>query len=148
MDTSEKKILFPSEEWLAEYVKKINENPEYEKAAKDWEGDFLWVLEPDGTEPEEFRGQMITTYYDLWHGQCRKAFLVTPEIPEPKTEYIISGEYSIWVKMLKGELSAFKAIMMRKLKVKGNLAKIMRANKATMELNRSARMIENVEFLK
>ncbi|MHA2295722.1 MAG: SCP2 sterol-binding domain-containing protein [Candidatus Hodarchaeales archaeon] len=147
MSSNDKKIYFPSEEWLEEYAKKINENPEYAKAAATWEGDFLWIMEPDGTEPEEFRDQTITTYLDLWHGKCRKAFQVTPETGTPDTEFVVTGKYSTWVSIMKGELDSVKALMTRKLKIKGNMAKALRATKATKELDRSAKMIENVEFL-
>ncbi|MFQ5979135.1 MAG: SCP2 sterol-binding domain-containing protein [Candidatus Heimdallarchaeota archaeon] len=145
--TDERKVFFPSEEWLAAYVKKINENPKYAQAAAKWEGDFLYVIEPDGTEPEEFRSQAIITYYDLWHGKCRNAFLVTPETGTPDSEFVCSGSYSTWIKVLKGELDPIKALMMRKFKLSGNMAKALRAGKAARELVRSAAMIENVEFL-
>ncbi|MFX0195126.1 MAG: SCP2 sterol-binding domain-containing protein [Candidatus Hodarchaeota archaeon] len=147
METIDKKIYFPSEEWLEEYIKKINKNPEYAKAAANWEGDFLYVIEPDGTEPEQFRAQKIFTYYDLWHGKCRKAFLVTPETGIPEAEFVCSGKYSVWVKVLKGKLDPIKAILNRQLKLKGNMDKALRAGKAAKELVRSAQLIENVEFL-
>ena len=148
MGLKKEKIFFPSEEWLKEYVKKINENPEYVKAAAQWEGDFLYVIEPNGTEPDEFRDQTIITYYDLWHGKCRKAFLVIPEETGiPDAAFVVSGKYSVWVQILKGELDPIKALMIRKLKLEGNLAKALRAKKATKELVRSAMLIENVEFL-
>ncbi|MHA2370001.1 MAG: SCP2 sterol-binding domain-containing protein [Candidatus Hodarchaeales archaeon] len=144
---NQKTVYFPSEEWLEEYAKKINENPLYAKAAAKWEGDFLYVIQPDGTEPEEFRDQEIITYYDLWHGKCRKAFLVTEETGKPDAEFVCSGKYAVWAKVLKGELDPIKALMMRKFKLKGNMAKALRAGKAARELVRSANLIENVEFL-
>lgn len=147
MGTNEEKIYFPSEVWLEEYVKKINENPKYAKAAANWEGDFLYVIEPDGTEPEQFRAQKIITYYDLWHGKCRKAFLITPETGTPDSEFVCSGKYSVWVKVLQGKLDPIKALLSRQLKLKGNIAKALRAGKAAKELVRSAQLIENVEFL-
>jgi len=147
MGKNEEKIYFPSEVWLEEYVKKINANPEYAKAAANWEGDFLYVIEPDVTEPEQFRAQKIITYYDLWHGKCRKAFLVTPESRMPDAEFVVQGKYSIWVKVLQGKLDPIKALLSRQLKLKGNIAKALRAGKAAKELVRSAMLIENVKFL-
>ncbi|MFW9992819.1 MAG: SCP2 sterol-binding domain-containing protein [Candidatus Odinarchaeota archaeon] len=72
---------------------------------------------------------------------------MTPETGTPAAEFVVTGDYSTWVKINKGELDSVKALMTRKLKIQGNLAKALRATRATKELNRSARMIENVEFL-
>ena len=34
-------VLFPSEEWAKELVKRINADPEYAKIASEWEGGEL-----------------------------------------------------------------------------------------------------------
>lgn len=43
-----------SDEWVKEYMKAINESEEYAEAAKDWEGDFLFVIEPDEEHGPEY----------------------------------------------------------------------------------------------
>ncbi len=48
------------------------------------------------------------------------------------TDFVISGPYSVWVKILKGELSPIKALTMRKLKVKGSLPLLLKFNRATL----------------
>ena len=40
-------IRFPSEEWIALFKEELNKNKAYEEAAKNWEGDFLFVITPD-----------------------------------------------------------------------------------------------------
>ena len=67
----EKLYEFASQEWLDAFVAAINGSKKYEEAAKDWEGDFYFILEPGG--PINERRMM---YLDLWHGKCRKAELV------------------------------------------------------------------------
>jgi len=53
---------FPnSEEWIKLFMEQVNVNKNYEEAAKTWEGDFLFVVEPD-TELKE----PSTYYVDLW----------------------------------------------------------------------------------
>ena len=46
---------FPSEDWLKEYVNRINESSEYREAAATWEGDISYVFEaePDKGVPQE-----------------------------------------------------------------------------------------------
>ncbi|MFQ6126460.1 MAG: SCP2 sterol-binding domain-containing protein [Candidatus Heimdallarchaeota archaeon] len=141
---SKDKVIFPSQEWVEKFVEKVNSNKEYEKAAKDWEGDFLFVIEPDGTGGLT---ETMTMYCDLWHGKCRKAFVVTPETGTPESEYEYRGKYSNWIKLLKGEIGPIKGLLARKFKLKGNMAKVLRAVKAAQELVRSTTMVENVEFM-
>ena len=141
---NEAKVIFPSEEWVEKYVEKINSNPEYEKAAANWEGDFLFVIEPDGT------GNLTETvimYCDLWHGKCRGAHMVPSGEDPPETAFTYSGKYSNWIKLLEGKIGPIKGLMMRRFKLKGDMAKVMKAVKAAQELVRSTTMVENVEFL-
>ena len=62
--------VFPSQEWLTEYVDLINASKEYEEAASSWEGDLSYVLErePDKKVPDD-----VWVWIDLWHGKCRDA---------------------------------------------------------------------------
>ena len=41
-------LKFGTAEWLDEYRKVLNENKAYEDAAKTWEGDFVFIVEPSG----------------------------------------------------------------------------------------------------
>ena len=43
---------FPSDEWIVELSRQLNQSPSYERSAKDWEGDFLFVVQPDDRFPE------------------------------------------------------------------------------------------------
>ncbi len=42
-------VLFGSTEWLESFHDAINTSQSYEEAAKNWEGDFYFVLEPEGS---------------------------------------------------------------------------------------------------
>jgi hypothetical protein len=59
---------FPSEEWLAEYVERINDSPSYKEAAATWEGDVAYVIE---AEPDRGLEEDVWAWLDLWHGECR-----------------------------------------------------------------------------
>ena len=41
-------IDFPSQEWLEALMKELNSSKPYQEAAKNWEGDFYFVFEPEG----------------------------------------------------------------------------------------------------
>ncbi len=144
--STDKKIIFGEPEWLDAYMKSINESEAYAKAAKNWEGDFVFVTIPDGTGTLTEERRM---YVDLWHGKCREAYYVTPDKPAPENvEYVFSGKYGNWLKVFAGELDPLKGVLQRKFKVECSpkaMAKMLRAVKASQELVKCTQM-ENVEY--
>jgi putative sterol carrier protein len=122
--------VFPSEEWLTEFVGKVNSSAEYAEAAATWEGDLVFVYEkePDKNVPED-----LYAWLDLWHGKCRDAAqLDGPDDPRAKAaRFTISAPYSRWKSVLKKELNPIKGMMLGKIKVKGDLPTIVRYVKAS-----------------
>lgn len=121
-------VKFPSEEWIFEFQKAVNASKAYAEAAKDWEGDFLFTVEPEGafTDTTHF-------YVDLWHGQCRKVGRVA-DPATVKTEFVWAGRFGAWEKVIRGELDPIKGLLMGKFRLKGNMAKVMRYTRAAQEL--------------
>ena len=130
---------FLSKEWIDEYKDVLNNSPAYKEAAKTWEGDFLFVIKPDGPLDKE-----VTYYIDLWHGDCRGVSLVEEGKPAPSTEFQYIGKYSEWLKVIRGELDPIKGILTRKFKLVGDKGKVMRATKAAKELVNSAQKVDTV----
>ena len=72
-------------------------------------------------------------YLDLWHGKCRSAELV--DDPDSKSaEFKITADMDKWKDVLAGKLDPVKGMVTRKLKLDGNLVKIMQNVKAAQEL--------------
>ncbi len=120
-------IKFPSDEWVKELCQKLNESEAYAKAAKDWEGDFIFALDAGGGHEAAY------LYMDLYHGKCRGArMLSSPD--EVSAAYVLSADYDNWRKVIEGKLDPIQGMMTRKLKLKGNMMKIMRYPKAAKEI--------------
>jgi putative sterol carrier protein len=121
---------FPSEDWLAEYVRQINASQSYRDAAETWEGDVAYVIEaePDRGVPED-----VWAWLDLWHGTCRDGRLVSPQEGE-RARFLIRAPYSRWKEVIKGELDPVKGMMQGKLKLRGDLPTIVKYVKAANEL--------------
>jgi putative sterol carrier protein len=134
--------VFPSEEWIKAYVEALNKSKEYEEAAKNWEGDFLFVIIPDGTGGLK---EEVRLYMDLWHGKCREAYMV-PKDTDKKTAFVFSGSYTNWRKVITRELDPIQGLMQGKFKLKGNMAAVMRNVKAAQALVNTIKQIET-EFL-
>ncbi|HVL33465.1 MAG TPA: SCP2 sterol-binding domain-containing protein [Actinomycetota bacterium] len=123
--------VFPSEEWLNDYVDRINASKEYEEAAATWEGDLSYVFErePDKGVPED-----VWVWIDLWHGKCRGARFDVAADEGEKAKFLIRAPYSRWKEVIKRELDPIKGMMQGKLKLKGDLPAIVRYVKAANEL--------------
>jgi len=134
------KFRFPSEEWIKAYKEELNKNEAYAEAAKDWEGDFLFIVTPDEGLDKE-----MVFYVDLWHGKCRDAY-IAPSREAKTAEFVYEGPYSNWKKLIMGQLDPIQSLLMRKFKLKGNMAKIMRYTKAASELVKTASKVPT-EFI-
>jgi putative sterol carrier protein len=119
---------FPSEEWVQAFVAEINSSEAYRKAAKTWEGDFYFVVEPGTGHPEQ-----VVMYIDLWHGEARSANVVSSE-EETKPEFVIRAPIGTWRRVIEKKLDPIQGMVTGQLKLSGTLSKIMRAPKAAAEL--------------
>ena len=128
-------MKFGTPEWAEAYRKAINENQNYKDAAgpegfppDGWEGDFLFIVEPSGNLDHEIR-----MFVGLYHGECTGARILE-EGEEVNAEYIYSGPYDAWVQVLKKELDPIRGLLAGKFKLKGDMAKVLRATRAAQEL--------------
>ncbi len=121
-------IKFPSDEWIKELRRQLNASESYEKSARDWEGDFVFVCEPDDAFPDT-----VYLFLGLYHGKCTDAALIASE-DEREAEFVIRASFSNWRKVIEGKLDPIQGMMTRKLKLQGNMMKIMRYPKAAKEM--------------
>jgi putative sterol carrier protein len=128
--------IFPSEEWLQGLENKLNTDPRYNEIAKNWEGDLLFLIEPEGNLKER-----LTFYLDLWHGQCRKVEF-RPEIAShPNPTFILTASYKDITSILMGKLNPMTAMMTSKLKVKGSMGYMMRNVPTVLDFVRVAQEV-------
>ncbi len=130
-------VKFPTDEWIKAFRDQLNASEAYAKSAKDWEGDFIFVIEGDKTYPN-------TSYFfvGLLHGKCTDAAMVASAEERP-AQYILSGSYSTWRKVMEGTQDPIQAMMTRKLKLKGNLMKVMRYPKAAKDMVDSVQRVDS-----
>jgi putative sterol carrier protein len=130
-------VKFPTDEWIKAFRDQLNSSEAYAKSAKDWEGDFIFVIEGDKVYPN-------TSYFfvGLLHGKCTDAAMVSSAEERP-AQYILSGPYSTWRKVMEGTQDPIQAMMTRKLKLKGNLMKVMRYPKAAKDMVDSVKRVDS-----
>ncbi|MBI3913510.1 MAG: SCP2 sterol-binding domain-containing protein [Chloroflexi bacterium] len=121
-------MQFGSDEWIKALRNELNQSAAYADAAKDWEGDFYFVIEPEGAQTEP-----VYLYMDLWHGKCRDAFLV-PDRAAKNPAFEMAGLYPKWKKVVSGQLDPIQGLMTGQFKLKGNLVQVMKNVRAATEL--------------
>lgn len=121
-------IPFATDAWVKRLGEECNKSDTYREAAKNWEGDLYVIVEPGDQLPEA-----IYMYLDLYHGQCRQAF-IPADHAALSPEFYISGPVSVWKAVAEKKLDPIKAIFTRQITLKGNMAKVLKNVKAAQEL--------------
>ncbi len=126
---------FPGQPWLAQLKDKLNADERYGQVARNWEGDMMFLIEPEGT-----LARREVLYLDLWHGKCRDAF-IPDESQKVNSVFTLKGPYGNYVRLLKGELDPMQALLTRKLSVQGNMAILLRNVPTVLEFVRCCREV-------
>ena len=128
--------IFPSQEWLKSLEEKLNSDARYADIAKNWEGDLVFDILPEGNLKEPLK-----MYLDLWHGKCRGAEYAFDLSGRPKPAFTLRSPYNNFTAILQGKLDPMTAMMTSKLKVEGSLGYMMRNVPTVLDFVRCAREI-------
>jgi len=134
------KIKFGSLEWLQALHDELNASAAYAEAAKNWEGDFYFIVEPDDTQP-----QAMYLYMDLWHGKSRAVQVVT-DPSSKKPAFVMSGKYAKWQQVVTAQLDPIQALLTGQFKLKGNMVMVMKNVQAAQEIIKACTRLET-EFV-
>ncbi len=115
---------------------KLNSDERYHGIAKNWEGDLLFFVEPEGSLKER-----LTFYLDLWHGQCRKIEYKPAPESYPNPAFTLTASYKDITAILTGALNPMTAMMTSRLKVKGSMGYMMRNVPTVLDFVRVAREV-------
>jgi putative sterol carrier protein len=127
-------IPFASDEWVQALHAELNQSAAYQAAAKNWEGDLSFKIQPGpGFSQEKY------LYLDLWHGESRS--VKTSDTPL-NSEFTITAPLMTWRQVIEGKLDPIRAIMSRKLKLDGPMAKVLKSPKAAVELVNCAKNLD------
>ena len=119
---------FPSDEWVKEFARQINGSKAYEESGKDWEGDWIFVVEADDAYSDT-----VCFFIGLSHGKVTDAAMIEDEHARD-AQYFMRGSFTTWRKTIEGKLDPIQGLMMRKFKLKGNLTKVLRYPRSAKEL--------------
>jgi len=115
-------MLAFSKEWIDALAERLRNDEEYQKAAEGFDAIFQFIVEAEpekGVPGRKTVGIKLPECDETWEGIRDDA------------NYTMSGPYSVYYEVIQGRLGATRAIAMRKLKVKGNLANLLKFKRAT-----------------
>ncbi|MCP4427669.1 MAG: hypothetical protein GY803_24560 [Chloroflexi bacterium] len=121
-------IQFATDEWVKALMGKLNASDAYGKAAKNWEGDFYFVVDAG-----EGLAESVYMYMDLWHGECRDAYKVD-DPGEKSPAFVMTAPVSVWRQVFEKKMDPIRGMMSGKLKLQGNKMKVLKAPKAAIEM--------------
>lgn len=119
---------FLSDAWIKKLKEELNQNEDYQRSARDWEGDFIFVIEPDDELAEE-----VYYYLGLHHGEATGARRLE-NMGEKEAEFVVRAPYGNWRRVIDGELDPIQGMLTNQLKLKGDLMMVMRYPKAAQEI--------------
>ena len=122
---------FPTEDWFRAYIEAINASEEYAEYAATWEGDVIIQVE---AEPGQGSGRgRARAPRPLARGMSRRRHRRRGEGVRA-AEFAVRAPYSRWKDVIHGDLEPIKGLVQGKLRVRGDLPKILRYVKGTQEL--------------
>ncbi|MBI3943846.1 MAG: SCP2 sterol-binding domain-containing protein [Chloroflexi bacterium] len=121
-------IKFPSDAWGKALMEEVNKSVAYAEAAKNWEGDFYFVVLPQGELKEP-----AYLYMNLFHGKCLEAGLVSNQ-DQKDPAFRMMAPAATWKKVIEKKLNPIQGLLTRQLQLKGDMTMIMKNVKAAQEL--------------
>jgi hypothetical protein len=123
--------VFPSAQWLADYVTQINASAGFADAAKTFEADIAYVFEaePDLGVPED-----IWCRAEFGGGRCRTADYDIDPAEGRRAAFVIRAPYSRWKDVIQGRIDPMEGMLDGDLMVTGHLPTLLRYVRAADEL--------------
>jgi|GEM_PF-1084097 putative sterol carrier protein len=119
-------IVFPSQEFLTELARLLNEDREYEQSAKTFEGGLTLILEPDDKVKKEHY-----IYMEPKNGKIVEARMLSSP-SEKDAAFVLTGPYSAWKDVVLGKQDAVSSLMKGKLRLKqGKMAVLLKNVKSS-----------------
>jgi putative sterol carrier protein len=124
-------IPFPSPEWTAAFKQELDNSAAYKAAGATWtHGPIALVVRAD---PAVGVAEGVGLWLDLHQGICREARVVSTDEAQ-KAPFCITGDYARWKEVLRKQLDPIKAMMQKKLELKGQMTTIVKYVNAAKEL--------------
>lgn len=108
--------IFPSSEWMQEYCARLAAHPDFDRVATALEGTYRFVIEPSGPLTEQH-------VYDVQIVGDPEVRLLEEAVEQPTLALV--ADHERWRQLIQGKLDVGMALMLRRLKVRGDLSRLL-----------------------
>ena len=120
MSESDAGWIFPSVEWVQALAERLNSLPEYRDSSEGWKGPLALVaLAEDGKLPRD-----VAIGLDPTGGTISDVYEVA-DYKNADVPYVLSARYSVWKDVIQGKHDILSGVMRGKIRLRGNLFKLM-----------------------
>ncbi len=119
-------MRFGSLEYAQKMREILNGDAEHRRLAKGETDSYLLVLDP---EPAKGVTERFIVGYSMVDGEVAEVWT-----GERKTTFVLSAPYGVWVDILAGKLGPIVAMTTRRLKIRGNILKLLAGSDSTLRM--------------
>lgn len=110
--------LFPSPEWMQEFCEALAAHPDVDQVASSLDGTYRFVVEPGGPLDDAHA-------YDVRIERGPPAEVALLEEPVDAPTLAIRASHERWRQLIEGTLDITMAVMLRRVRVQGDLGRIV-----------------------
>lgn len=133
----EDRKLFPSEEWVQEYCRRLSDSPDYNKSGVGWKDPILFRLTGIDDLPE--KPKFDAFILNLKDGKCEGAQIVGSG--SSTAPFKLTATYSNWKKIIGGKINPTQAMLTGQIKVEGSITTLLRYASAAIAMVKVAQSI-------
>jgi hypothetical protein len=128
--------VFPSDAWVEEYCRRLEQHPQAAEAASVLEGVYRFVIDPAGPLADRHT-------YHLEIRPDGDAARVRPlENPGDGPRLAIAARYDRWRQLIEGRLDLGRAVLFRQLRISGELSALRRDLANARPLTEALRQVD------
>ena len=113
--------VFPSYEWMAEFCERLESHEEADDVASALDGVYRFVIDPAGPLDEQHVYDVSIRPTD----EGPEVYVLDADEEADKPRLTLTTDYRRWQQLVRGELDVGMAVMLRRLKVSGDLTSLM-----------------------
>lgn len=121
-------------EWAANWRDRVNDRPDFERAAADLSVTLRFRIEPD----DGFAGDPVVVQLVVDDGVCT----VATTDPDEPADVTVAGGYEAWKRLLRDEIDVASALSDGQFAADGDRLLLLRHRAAVAELVQAARDVE------
>lgn len=129
--------VFPSTEWFDAFSRELSAHPEAGRVARALDGTYRFVIEPAGPLTERHAYDLVITF-----DEADGASVTQLDDPAEDPRLTVTASYERWRQLIRGELNLAMAVMLRRVRVAGDLSRLQRQLSDTQPLVDALQRVE------